>query len=130
MYNSPATTPQSIPINWLFIFPNAGETWSAGTPVICATAPTESKVVTTSKATNPANAAAPFLSFESPNATPTANKIGILSIIAAPAFIKNAASWLFAPQPTGSIQYPIPIRIAAAGNTATGTIKALPIFCK
>ena len=130
LYNSPAITPQRIPTNWLLIFPNAGETSLGATPVIWATAPAESKVVTTSKATSPARAAAPFLSLESPKATPTANNIGMLSMIAAPALIKNAASWLFPPQPVGSIQYPIPIKIAAAGRTATGTIKALPIFCK
>lgn len=65
-----------------------------------------------------------------PKATPTAKRMDMLSIIEDPALIKNAAIGLPAPQPDGSIQYPMPIKMAAAGNTATGSIKERPIFCK
>ena len=55
-----------------------------------------------------------------PYATPTAKSIDILSMMAPPDLMKNAARALFPPHATGSIQYPTPIRIAAAGNVATG----------
>ena len=56
------------------------------------------------KPTNPDNAAAPSLSLDIPYATPIAKRIGILSIIALPDLIKNAAAILLAPQPSESIQ--------------------------
>ena len=58
-----------------------------------------------------------------------ANSTGMLSMIAAPALISRAASALWLPQPTGSIQYPKPIMMAAAGSVATGTISARPMRC-
>lgn len=59
-----------------------------------------------------------------------ANSTDILSMMAEPDLMKKAASALSPPQPTGSIQYPIPIKMAAAGSVATGTIRARPTFCK
>ena len=53
-----------------------------------------------------------------------------MSTNAPPALIKKAAATLFAPHPDGSIQYPIPIRIAATGKHATGSINDLPSLCK
>ena len=61
-----------------------------------------------------------------PIAIPTANSNGKLSIIAVPDSIKNAAIQLLLPQPTGSIQYPIPFNNAAIGITDTGNIKDFP----
>ena len=86
------------------ILPNAGATAVTSTFVNCAIAAGLNNVVTTKNPTSPANAAAPSLSFDIPYATPTANNIGILSIIEAPALINSAATGLFAPHPTGSIQ--------------------------
>ena len=112
----------------MFILAKPAGTSFAGIPFIIPTAPGDNKVVTTKKETNPARAADPFLSLDIPNATPIANRIGILSIIAPPDLIKKAANTLSPPHPTGSIQYPKPNNIAAAGRTATGTISALPLF--
>ncbi len=70
----------------------------------------------------PARPAAPLASIDRPIATPMANINGRLSKIAPPAATINGISSISA-EPNRST-------IPAAGNTAIGNIKALPIRCR
>ncbi len=80
--------------------------------------------------------AVPSVSSAIPTPTPTANKIGILSTNAPPAFTKKKpnifAKPLISPPciVAGQRAYPIPIKIPQIGRHATGSIKAFPNFWK
>ncbi|MPM90047.1 hypothetical protein SDC9_137163 [bioreactor metagenome] len=106
LYIAAATSPAKIPIKTflLLIAPNAMFTCSTSTFVNNATDALLTKVIGVKKATNPAKAEEPSLSFDIPNAKPTANNNPKLSKIVLPALIKKAAKILLPPQPLGSIQ--------------------------
>ena len=106
LYISAAIKPAKIPIKTflLLIAWKAILTFSTSTFVNIATVVGANNCIGTKKATNPAIADEPSLSFVIPRANPTANSIPRLSKIVNPAFTKKAANTLFPPEPLGSIQ--------------------------
>ena len=102
--------------------------------MIVVTKPVERSVVSISHDARAAIPPVPSFFSDIPTPTPTAKRIAIWSISAAPAFTKNrpirfAAPWISPPCiVAGHNQYPIPMRIPQIGSTATGSINAFPSF--
>ena len=99
-----AIKPASIPINTFLLLIASKATLTVSWPVNKATELELTRVIGVKKATKPAKAEEPSLSFDIPIAKPTANRIPKLSKIVPPVLIKKAARMLFAPQAVGSIQ--------------------------
>ena len=95
-----------------------------------------SSVVIMSQEASAASADVPSLSSAIPTPTPTANRIAMLSISALPAFTRNIPSIGIKPAASppciveGHIKYPSPINMPHSGRQATGSMIALPSFCK
>ena len=95
-----------------------------------------SSVVIISQEASAASAEVPSLSSAIPTPTPTAKRIAMLSISALPAFTKNIPAIGMNPAASppcivaGHIRYPRPINMPHNGRQATGSIIALPSFCK
>src|SRR5699024_4313062 len=84
----------------------------------------QSTTVVKKKPTPAASATAPSYFLAIPNATQIANKIPNCSKIVDPAIEKTSAT--VGHIPIAVKAFPIPTIIAAAGNTATGSIRDLP----
>ena len=130
--------PARIPINGFAILSKASVfvALSAIEGMIVVTNPVERSVVIISHEARAAIPPVPSFFSDIPTPTPIAKRIAMLPIRASPAFTKNrpirfAAPWMSPPCiAAGHNLYPIPMRIPQIGRIATGSINALPSFCK
>ena len=127
-----------IPINGLTILSKAIvlTAFSAIDGMIVVTKPVPRSVVIISHDTRAASPPVPSWSSAIPTPTPITKSSAMWSINAAPAFTKNKPKSIFAPVISppcivaGHSMYPIPIKRPHNGRTATGSMRALPSFCK
>ena len=104
--------------------------------LITETVPVDRRFVIISQEARAATPAVPSLSSAIPTPTPIAKRIAILSIRAPPALTRKnpICSTIPVMSPPCIVAeqsaYPIPIRIPQIGRQATGSIRALPNFCK
>ena len=127
--------PARIAMNGLAILLNAIVVISSNVMIVL-TVPTASKLVIMSHDTNAANAPVPSWSSVIPTPIPIANSQAMLSMTAPPALTRKKPICCTRPTTSppcivdGHNAYPRPIKIPQIGRHATGSINALPNFCR